>query len=165
MNWADADEYCMQSTYGGTMDWRLPTPTELLTIVDNAALASVFSTNASTFWATEDAKNTSNAWKLSNGELTSVAKSTQNYVICIRQYDKDPSDGRFVQNENETVTDSESNLIWQRSYTSSKTWQEALSYCENLTASDHYDWRLPNRNELASLIDFEKTTSVVTDLP
>ena len=36
------------------------------------------------------------------------------------------------------------------------TWQEALSYCENLTLASHNDWRLPNVNELQSLVDYER---------
>lgn len=48
-----------------------------------------------------------------------------------------------------TVTDS-SGLIWQSDRENNKTWQEALAYCENLTYAGYSDWRLPNKNELAS---------------
>ncbi|MBQ3369054.1 DUF1566 domain-containing protein [bacterium] len=51
----------------------------------------------------------------------------------------------------ETVTDS-SGLIWQSrsDVEKNKTWQQALSHCENLTYAGYSDWRLPNKNELAS---------------
>lgn len=54
------------------------------------------------------------------------------------------------------VTDTETGLIWQKTYVSGKTWQQALSYCESLTYAGYSDWRLPNKNELASLINYKK---------
>ena len=54
------------------------------------------------------------------------------------------------------VTDTETGLIWQKTYVSSKTWQQALDYCENLTYAGYTDWRLPNKNELASLVNYAK---------
>lgn len=54
------------------------------------------------------------------------------------------------------VTDTETGLIWQKTYGSGKTWQQALDYCENLTYAGHSDWRLPNKNELASLVNYAK---------
>ena len=170
MTWSQAETYCVQSTYAnsGVVDlWRLPTPLELLTIVDsdrkNLALADIFETSGGTFWATEDAKNGSNAWRLgTNGELTSVEKSETGYVICIYQHKFENQESSFTPNDDGTVTDNTSGLIWQNIYSSSQSWQGALEYCENLTSTGHYDWRLPNRNELASLIDFEKTDGVAS---
>jgi len=34
------------------------------------------------------------------------------------------------------------------------TWQEALSYCESLSLGGHNAWRLPNVNELKSIVDY-----------
>jgi hypothetical protein len=42
------------------------------------------------------------------------------------------------------------------------TWQEALSYCENLTLARYTDWRLPNVRALFSLVDFTQSNP---DLP
>ena len=53
------------------------------------------------------------------------------------------------------VTDTETGLIWQKTYVV-KTWQQALDYCENLTYAGYSDWRLPNKNELASLMNCAK---------
>ena len=41
------------------------------------------------------------------------------------------------------VFDSSTNLVWQKEYAENKTWEEALSYCENLEYAGKSDWRLP----------------------
>lgn len=59
-------------------------------------------------------------------------------------------------NGNVIVTDTETGLIWQKTSISGKTWQQALDYCEKLTCAGYDDWRLPNKNELASLVNYAK---------
>ena len=62
------------------------------------------------------------------------------------------------------VTDTETDLVWQKTYVSGKTWQQALSYCEELTYAGYSDWRLPNKNELSSLINYAKSNPA-SDFP
>ena len=63
------------------------------------------------------------------------------------------------------VTDSETNLIWQKTYADYiMTWQQALNYCATSTYAGYTDWRLPNKNELASLMNYEKSDPV-SDFP
>ncbi len=61
----------------------------------------------------------------------------------------------YVANGDGTVTDSEKGLMWQQA-TPNDTylWKEALDYCNGLTLAGHSDWRLPNLNELQSLVDY-----------
>ena len=54
------------------------------------------------------------------------------------------------------VTDNETGLQWQDNKTVYKTWQSAINYCEALTLGDYDDWRLPNINELLSIVDDTK---------
>ena len=71
---------------------------------------------------------------------------------------------RFTDNGNGTVTDSLTGLIWLKDANCAgyMTWQDALTHCNNLAhgscglsdGSVAGDWRLPNRKELFSLIDF-----------
>lgn len=59
-----------------------------------------------------------------------------------------------------TITDTARKLEWQNSYAEGTIkqaiWQEALDYCENLTLDNKSDWRLPNINELRSIVDYSK---------
>ena len=54
------------------------------------------------------------------------------------------------------VFDSAMNLYWQKETAEAETWGEALAYCENLEYAGASDWRLPNRNELITLVDYSK---------
>lgn len=62
------------------------------------------------------------------------------------------------------VTDISTNLQWQDNVPSvKKKWSEAISYCENISLGKHYDWRLPNRSELISLIDYSKYSPAIKE--
>ncbi len=54
------------------------------------------------------------------------------------------------------VTDNSTTLQWQDDTNITKSWTEAISYCEALTLGGHSDWRLPNFNELYSIADHSK---------
>jgi hypothetical protein len=60
-----------------------------------------------------------------------------------------------VNNGDGTVTDTMAGLMWQRA-TAEPTyrWQGALGYCEDLFLAGYDDWRLPNRKELRSMVDY-----------
>jgi len=49
-----------------------------------------------------------------------------------------------------TYKDNSTGLFWYGYYAS--TWQQALSYCESLTAEGYNDWRLPNKNEIVTIM-------------
>ncbi len=65
------------------------------------------------------------------------------------------------------VTDSQTGLQWQdnteASTVTEKNWVEAIKYCENLTLDGYSDWRLPNVNELKSIIDRSKKDPAIVD--
>ncbi|KJU85855.1 protein containing DUF1566 [Candidatus Magnetobacterium bavaricum] len=72
---------------------------------------------------------------------------------------------RFTDNGDQTITDTLTALVWSKDAGTpstgsctggKKTWQQALDYVACLNATNyfgHNDWRLPNVNELESLID------------
>lgn len=53
--------------------------------------------------------------------------------------------------ESEDCTTIDSNM-WSPKSSNRMIWDDAVSYCNNLTACGYYDWRLPNINELRTLI-------------
>ena len=71
---------------------------------------------------------------------------------------------RFTDNEDGTLTDNLTGLIWLKNAycEDTKTWYEALTFCDNLAdgncdifdGSVPGDWRLPNVNELQSLLHY-----------
>ncbi|MBM2838631.1 MAG: Fibronectin, type domain protein, partial [Deltaproteobacteria bacterium] len=57
------------------------------------------------------------------------------------------------------VTDNLTGLMWVKTRDGTmRTWQQALDYANNLTLCGYTDWRLPNRKELRSLIDYSQST-------
>ena len=83
----------------------------------------------------------------------------------------------YTDNGNGTVTDSATGLIWQKCSAGQGTtlgncssgsstyvnWSGAITYCEGLTLGGRSDWRLPNFNELISIIDYTKTSNPFID--
>jgi len=69
-------------------------------------------------------------------------------------------DGRFIAYDNETVLDTETNLMWAaKDNGSTIRWAEAKSYCENYRRGGYTDWRMPTQDELAGLYDENKSYS------
>jgi hypothetical protein len=63
---------------------------------------------------------------------------------------------RFAENGDGTVTDRLTGLMWTRNADKAngiKDWEQAISEAVTCTEGGFSDWRLPNRNELESLID------------
>lgn len=51
-----------------------------------------------------------------------------------------------------TVGDPTTYLVWQKTDDNNKrNWNEAITYCDNLTLSGYNNWRLPSRDELKGL--------------
>jgi len=65
----------------------------------------------------------------------------------------------YMDHGDSTVTDVSTGLMWQQTEGGAMTWGSALAYCEGLTLAGYTDWRLPNRNEAESLIDFTRATA------
>ncbi len=68
---------------------------------------------------------------------------------------------RFIDNGNDTITDSLTGLMWAKEDSwqmESKwlSWDEAREYTRNMAyhqLADHNDWRLPEKEELLTLVD------------
>lgn len=59
------------------------------------------------------------------------------------------------------VSDSATGLEWQDSEVGALlSWQSAINRCETLVLGGHSDWRLPNINELKSIVDREVNPTI-----
>jgi len=71
---------------------------------------------------------------------------------------------------NGIVTDTVSKLEWQDDYSDNDgdikytTWQESINYCENLVLDEKSNWRLPNINELNSIVDDTKRRPSINNI-
>ena len=155
-------------SFGGHTDWRLPTIKELSTIVDSSipSPGPTINTNyfpntrSSYYWSsTTNVHTPINAWVIGfyDGNMDGYAKSNYDgYVRAVRG-GQCGSFGNFVDNGDGTITDTDTGLMWQNpTAPGTYTWEQALSYCESSTLAEYNDWRLPNRNELQSIVDYSR---------
>jgi len=70
----------------------------------------------------------------------------------------------FSRDGSGVVTDSVTGLVWQDNETVEKTWVEAISYCEALTLGGNDDWRLPNKKELLSIVDYNTYNPAISSV-
>lgn len=79
---------------------------------------------------------------------------------------------RFRDNNNGTITDMATGLLWLKNANAfgKRSWAQALSDCAALASgmaglsdgSTAGQWRLPNRNEMASLLDYSQANPCIT---
>jgi len=151
--------------FGGYSDWRLPTINELDSIVNFdtplLAITSTYFPNtvSSLYWSsTTYAYSTDGAWGVNfyygGRNQVSYKDSAAGYVRAVRGGQLQAA---YVNNGNGTITDTSTGLMWQQnSADHTMSWEQALSYCENLTLADHTDWRLPTIKELRKLVDYSR---------
>ncbi|HHI94556.1 MAG TPA: DUF1566 domain-containing protein [Gammaproteobacteria bacterium] len=100
-----------------------------------------------------------------------LALPLESLALCNTDLTAMAPDSRYTDNGDGTVTDKQTGLTWKQcseglsssstacdTGTAAKyTWQQALQQVETLNNSGGFasytDWRLPNRNELASLVE------------
>ncbi len=71
---------------------------------------------------------------------------------------------RLVDNENVTVTDTETGLMWQKEDDGKeRNLQEAFTYCKELSLAGFKDWRLPTLAEFKDLEEAAEGTNI--DMP
>ena len=177
--WSDASSYCNALDYGGYDDWRVPTPREYLTIVDNGRAWPTLDTNyfdlpeipeGSYFsynsWTSKKNVNGYNYWfwavEFDKGELEDIANNATRFVRCVRGDEMPESEfiipDEFAETEEKIVVDTVTGLQWQYHDADipdgGDFWKGALAYCENLEYAGFDDWRLPNKDELITIVDF-----------
>ena len=64
-------------------------------------------------------------------------------------------------NGNGTITDTVTELMWQKTDGGEMTIENATIYCDTLTLGGYTDWRLPNCHELFSILNHDKTNPAI----
>jgi hypothetical protein len=164
------------AAFGGFSDWRLPDIKELSTLLkfENCQYYESykwFGQYLSQCWSSTRLHSDENKiWIVDFllGKVYYIPPNSQYPVTKVRAVrSSSPPLPNFVDNLDGTVTDTTTGLMWQMcSYGQTWSngqcagspvqlnWQQALAVAEGLNWSGYSDWRLPNKNELATLIDY-----------
>lgn len=161
--------------YAGRSDWRLPTVKELLTIYNhgntpihmettalpNADQSNLYLTN------TDYPLNNTMEWVvdfLNSPPIQPYVKNANALLRCVSG--NTTSAFSFQDNGNGTITDSNTGLLWSKcsmgkSNAACTTGvlfvgnrNSAFTNCNALVLAGRSDWRLPNANELLSIVDY-----------
>ncbi|MGE4319524.1 MAG: DUF1566 domain-containing protein [Deferribacterales bacterium] len=171
--WDNAPAVCTalnSSTYGGYNDWRMPTREELNLIVDygkvSPAINSAFNNTYSYgYWSSNTVvSNTDYAWYVffATGTNGVYIKTGSFNVRCVRG-DSYPSADFERDADFGIVTDNRTGLMWQDdAVTSAMTWAAAITYCEDKTLGNYFDWRLPNQRELLTISDISVSSNAIS---
>lgn len=156
--WEDAKKFCENLKYGGKEDWRLPLPRELMISgSDESIHKTVF------LWSSVSLGD-DQAWFLDEEHDMVLRDKTETaYVRCVRgepesgglPFSMSPRFKTVGMNNVEIVRDLESGIIWQKNISKNFDWSDSMVYCEHSDYAGFTDWRLPNINELSSLVDYE----------
>jgi len=170
-------------SYLGYNDWRLPTVEELSTLVDagrfNPAIEPAFSAMGDKYWSsTVLCFFTPVKWLVHFYDgFVDGSLNDKSYVRAVRGGPYGLF-GNFADNEDGTITDKSTGLIWQHcgygqtwdgsgctGSEGAQSWTEALDYVDDLNDSSYFgysDWHLPTRNELQSLLDYSLDSPATT---
>ncbi len=175
-SWQEALDYCEDLELAGYDDWRAPSLKELFSIqnfesgwpyIDTLIfdLAGGTVDKDQQYWAsnfyyvgtTHDGAPTAFGVNHGTGHIKGYPSDAGgpfgNYVRAVRGDTYGEND--FVDNQNGTVTDQATSLMWQSVGTEEgMDWEDALIYAKNLELGGYDDWRLPNIKELQSIVDY-----------
>jgi hypothetical protein len=158
---------CGSLTLAGYTDWRLPTRGEMMNMAyyetEPAIDTTYFPvTKINAYWtSTPDAFDQSFAWLMAYGGSVQRAdkQRKRENVRCVRG--RKTKEKSYTNNNDGTITDDGTGLIWQQTDDEPLSWEASLTYCENLTISRYNDWRLPNIKELNSIVDVTKKPAAI----
>lgn len=153
-----------QLKFGGYQDWRLPTVKELTSLINRSQSNPATDTEyfphtvPSFYWAgTTMPYMEDYSWivDFATGYVFSYCQPNKYHVRAVRGIPEELVH-TVTDNEDGTVTDFTTGLMWKKETEKMLTWEEALTYCERLNFAGYLDWRLPNVNELLSLVDYSQ---------
>ncbi len=175
------------SRCGFNSGWRLPTRRELLSIAHHgtpvpAIDVAYFPATVSSFYWSNDtyAPVPAVAWYVDfNDGFPAVRFKTSSLAVRLVRSDGSPPAMAFTVNADGTVSDTVTGLMWDRCSqgqsnagcviggATTMIWSTALNVATSANAANYKgynDWRLPNKNELESLVDITDGVAPAIDL-
>lgn len=176
-----AISYCMGLTLA-SKKWRLPNIQELITLVhrgeNNPTIFKAFfpATSWGEYWtSTKNSMNSNNAYFIYFVEGTSDTAGIVNqyFVHCVSGHEKPLRSNLFEDKGDGTIFDQSTGLFWQKCVEGQNAfscegpatimdWSAALHKCNDLILAGK-TWRVPNLNELNSLVDYLGTQAPLVD--
>ncbi|MDZ7832996.1 MAG: DUF1566 domain-containing protein [Desulfobacterales bacterium] len=181
-----------QQSFGGCSDWRMPGRQELSSLANRDDYAPSIDTQwfphtrASNYWTGDTfAMNNVGAWRVDffhalvgGADKRGADKPVVYHARAVRG---GPSEflPHLTDNQDGTVTDHNTGLVWQKcshgqtwdeatnecsGTPTAYNWQDALAAAESLRWANHTDWRLPDINELQTLIDDTTSNPAILDI-
>jgi len=177
----------LKRSFAGHNDWRMPNIAELQTIVErdnvNPAINNTIfpETPNNLFWSSSpDVGDTRRAWLVyfSYGFVEGYgAAATSLPVRLVRASQSlaiglSSPDTEFTDNKDGSVTHKRTGLVWQRCAVG-QTWTgltcsgtaDIYTYDQSLALTSsfagHSDWRVPNANELASIVKYDAVNPAI----
>lgn len=172
MTYAEAAKACEDLVFAGHDDWFLPTVSELQTTVDFGKVnpcvdASLFVCSSALYWAKAGQMQPPNQqWVVdfAGGFARLINPADRLFLVRPVRSDKSiaaPERFRYVDNGDGTISDESTGLMWVRDPKAAGLekrypWSQAIYRCEKLEYAGHKDWRLPNCNEILSIVDYSR---------
>ncbi len=163
-----AQDYCGGLNYGGYSDWRVPNRHELAEMLNygksGVLMDEIFENKSgANYWTSQEKLSSGGngsglGWSISfaDGGVHDKNKGDGYNVRCIRgkeitnHYDFTPLFGQ------EIIQDNKTGLMWQNAeFMGGKSWEEAKETCKNLVFHGYDDWRLPNVNEMRTIMPYD----------
>ena len=162
LSYNQALQYCNQLSYAGIDNWRVPKRHELYEIINygksptiddiftNKSTGSYWTNQALVNYNNQSIDNTAFVISFSHAEVYPKDMDSDALVRCVSgpEYTNPPV---ITKNAEATYKDTTTGLEWAKDAGDS-TWQDAKTRCENLTFAGKTDWRLPNINELHTIM-------------
>ena len=93
-------------------------------------------------------------------EIISCPSEGEDFYGQDGSYTINPPD--LTDNEDGTVTDNLTGLVWEQkteeNETYSYTYNDAITYCNELTLGGYSDWRIPTRKEYSTILNFGRVS-------